>query len=288
MSDQISTTSKPTVLYKYRTFDPDGHNLRIITHGELWFSSAKSFNDPFDTAITYNFDGIETELAERWARVAVNRQLPYLTPAEKETFVARRLAEIRSAPAFLERASEAFIEMKRQSVGICSLAGSRENLLLWAHYAAQHTGFCVGFSLESLETLKERSVNSDKLLDLLSVKYSTQMPNHNFFQCEMTDGETTSIMDFIATKSNHWSYEQEQRLILWDGVNTNLTVGFNAIQEVILGCKISPANKEALIRLSREHLPNAELLQATKDKRSFSLTFQEVKRTRLAAPVSPK
>ena len=45
----------PPKLYKYRNFDDPNH-LRVISHNEIFFSSPKNFNDPFDVFAAYRMD----------------------------------------------------------------------------------------------------------------------------------------------------------------------------------------------------------------------------------------
>lgn len=272
----MSIQTKPGILYKYRNFDPSGHSLRIISHSELWFSCAKSFNDPFDTALTYNFDGLHTELAEKWSLSAVNNSFPMLPKAEKKKLAMQRLAEIRKDPIYIEQRRRDFIEQNYQTFGICSLAGSKDNLLLWSHYADHHRGFCVGLSVPILKNNMFRLVKDRILLDLVPIRYSRDIPNLNFFESMLNLNGLSDIEVFVATKSVHWSYEEEQRLVFWDNVDKAFQIDSAAIQEVILGCRISPANKEIIISLCRKCIPQVPIIQAVKDERTFSLSFERI------------
>lgn len=68
----------PKTLYKYSNFDEEGHLFNMILEGNLWLSSARNFNDPYDTAITHNFDELHEQIAVDWARSAVERNMPNL------------------------------------------------------------------------------------------------------------------------------------------------------------------------------------------------------------------
>lgn len=50
----------PNKLYRYRDFNE--YSEDNILKGEVHFSFASDFNDPFDAAIKLNFDKIEKEL----------------------------------------------------------------------------------------------------------------------------------------------------------------------------------------------------------------------------------
>lgn len=52
-------TQIPSILYKYRNWPDESDTLqyqkRILTHNELYLSSADQFNDPFDCALPFKY-----------------------------------------------------------------------------------------------------------------------------------------------------------------------------------------------------------------------------------------
>lgn len=265
----------PSILYKYRFFDQKEKHLQLITHSELWFSCANKFNDPFDISFTFNFDGLNTELAERWAKKLVKRDEPNLTPAQCEKKALTRLSEIRGDSNYSDHMKKEFIEINYDTFGICSLCERNDNLLIWAHYSQNHTGFCVGLSVKHLDTLSRGFVKEKSLLDLHKVRYSRTLPNPNFFESMLSDDDNC-ILDFITTKFTDWSYEQEYRLVFWDYVNKALNVDYSAICEVILGCRITEENKNKLIELCQNHVPHAKIYQAEKHDKRFALSIKPI------------
>ena len=266
----------PPIVYKYRWFDPAGKHLRLITLGELWFACAKDFNDPFDTSFRYNFDGLHTELGERWARDAANRHQSDLSPHDRETFALARIAELRNDPKQVQLTNQYTIESNYKTFGICSLCAANDNLLLWAHYSHDHKGFCVGLSVDYLDSISKSLVPKELYLDLHKVKYSPVVPNPNFFEKMINMDDTSYIVDFIATKSPDWSYEQEYRLVFWDKVNWALRLAPEAVSEVILGCRISPEHRDEILHACRTHVPHARLLQASKQDSRFAVSFEDI------------
>ena len=109
----------PKTLYKYRCFDEEGHIFDLIRKGELWFSSARSFNDPFDTSITYNYDGLYDQEAQNWVCSIIKHDCPNLPFDEKEKLIAKKLYEIRNNPSILLQRKNAIIEMQYKKFGIC-------------------------------------------------------------------------------------------------------------------------------------------------------------------------
>jgi hypothetical protein len=110
------------IVYKYKSLSRRDEIDRLFTSCELWFACAKGFNDPFDTAIIYNCDGVDTPIAERWAVAAARRHMPDKSDAERAEFVAKRLRTIRNDPNELISMRDRHIEMSRR--GSCASAGA--------------------------------------------------------------------------------------------------------------------------------------------------------------------
>jgi len=136
--------------------------------------------------------------------------------------------------------------------------------LMWAHYAGEHTGICIGF--EITEGLK-----MDHPEHFLPVKYSDSLPelSGNGFQTAMTmslgvQGQVhtssfkiafsdKTFQAAITTKPSCWRYEEEWRyiepypgLFEWPG----------RISELTFGLKCSDEKRKHFVRLAEEHIPN--------------------------------
>ena len=265
----------PNTLYKYRHFDEDGHTLSILTEGKLWLSSARNFNDPFDTAITYDFSNLYEKEAEDWARVAVERCNPDLTPDEKSVHAFQRLAELRYIPGYIEKLKNDCIEKQYDKFGICSLSGVKDNLLLWAHYARNHTGICIGFHTNILENYADQLAKTGELLDLNPVKYLKDSQKIDFFTA-MLNQDIKDITTLLYTKSIDWSYEEEFRLVYWEQTNFSLTIDLKAVSEVILGCCISPVYRKLILTICSSLENKPAVFQAKRNNEFFKLEFEQI------------
>ena len=136
----------PPILYKYRIFDSKGHYLNLILDGELWFSSARAFNDPFDSALQYQFEDNPPGIRRKWAENFLKREIPHLNRKERRKLAHEKVKEIDSE--YIEKQIPHHVELNYKRYGICSLTEIRDDLLMWAHYSDQHRGFCVGIDTE--------------------------------------------------------------------------------------------------------------------------------------------
>ncbi len=140
----------PPILYKYRYFDPRGRHLELLHANQLWFASARSFNDPFDSTLQYQFNDNPAGVRLKWAQDFMKKENPNLNRKECRDLARMRLREIDQTPGYFDQFRENYIETNYNKFGICCLAEIKDDLLMWAHYSDHHRGFCVGIDTEQL------------------------------------------------------------------------------------------------------------------------------------------
>jgi len=84
------------------------------------------------------------------------------------------------------------------------------------------------------------------------------------------------IIKLLSTKSKHWKYEEEYRLLYWDYANTVIEIGQACISEVFLGCKISKSNKEKILAITKEIDSNITVYQCGKSEINYELNFERI------------
>lgn len=275
MSEGFLPPNTPSVLYKYRDFTSEGHT-DTITEGTFWFSHADDFNDPFD--IGWGFDySASTEQKVQWAKKVVQREFPEMSEEKCEEFARERIEEIETTEGYYKDAREMHIEQTKDKVGICSLSAKPDDILMWSHYSASHTGFCVGINTSTLEQMAERRARlRSTVLDLYRVEYQNEIPTVNFF--DAVKGHPSDTIDpFLTTKSDHWEYEEEYRLVLYDNHRTAYPLGIEVISEIILGCEATEEDREwARSIVDERSRAEIDLFQAQKHSSKFELNLSEV------------
>lgn len=195
----------PAILYKYRTWPSESDNFqyqkRILTHNELYLSSANQFNDPFDCALPFKY--IESDLTHGNLFKKLYDSGKELWPELQDEELKRLSLDRIDSGVFedgrywKENRSD-FQEKNSSKFGIFSLSAVNDNLLMWSHYSNSHTGFCIGFDAEKLFDLSG---------SLGEVVYDNVFPEINLF-----DNSTKNFLRFFITKSNDWEYEAEYRI----------------------------------------------------------------------------
>lgn len=177
-------------------------------------------------------------------------------------------------------------------IGLLSLTDSCDNIRMWSLYASSHTGYVIGFDGTS-EFFKhgEQPSNTDVPMydrddgfyaDMgyaRKVRYTEDRPARSSLM-------TTSVSDFLWTKSIEWSYECEWRVARFlDEADETIdcqgqkiclfSIPPACITTVIYGNRLRPEHKE---RLQRALSHNKELERVTQleTKRSTSKYSLEV------------
>lgn len=240
-------TLNPPFLYKYRAVNE--LSLSALSQGRVWYSMPSGLNDPHDVAARWQKEFTDQEIVEDYVMM---REV-----GSPVTGIADHIRDLIkkgwSYTSILKFVDDLFIKIdgKTQrellqdvlyynevifnSMGVFSLSEDPVQPLMWAHYSASHTGFCLGF--ENHETSVVGQYGN-------KVDYFEKMPKPNIrsFQ-EDGGGEVVGLIAY--SKSKDWEYEKEWRILKQSGNKLYPYPGI--LSEVVLGIKIDP-DDEAKVR----------------------------------------
>lgn len=249
--------SDPPVLYKYRSLGNESERDRVkktLVSNSIYFPSPDQFNDPFDCAVPLSLEGTEDEW-RKYILKNMKRLMPNLSPTERLE-KANRI--IRSGA--VEKLDPAISTRTVKHAGVYCLSAVNDDILMWSHYADSHKGVCLGFRAGPMDMFFRRSQK---------VKYSKQYPITRVFDSDEQRMETA-----ILTKSKHWEYEQEYRIIETEGFGEYSYPG-ELLVSVILGCNISEQNERNVKQWVQARNPRPTLLRAAKKNREYGLHIEE-------------
>lgn len=115
------------------------------------------------------------------------------------------------------------IDKGLNKIGIISLTETKDNLLMWSHYANEHKGLVIGFNelkFESEFVNKETDLLTSKFNGIAShVKYSSRLKyNIDAFDADYgnisMEQHDRMIHDILLMKGDSWIYEKEHRILL--------------------------------------------------------------------------
>lgn len=221
----------------------------MLISNQLYFSSINQFNDPYDCHFTLkDLPSYETfELF--WKQ--------FLSDKEKyKTFLDQYKEDPEKCISPILGALKGLLNY----YGICCFAESKENFLMWSHYADSHRGVCLGFDYDELT---KQFPQFDK------VEYENEP-----FHFDITD-VSKSVAKVVLRKSVDWKYEQEIRFLM----ERNKTVGFNmaALREINFGLKTPNRQMQNIIYLiSKLGYPNCSFNKANIAKSNYAVAFEKV------------
>lgn len=209
-------------LYKFRALFPADetsvdHMRDILVRSKLWTSSPLDFNDPFDMSAKFIAEGNVKEKRKRIRELLKDRGFRW---KELEKQIPRIVAKPNADLSELAR--EKYRD-QIASTGVYSFGGDPRSILMWSHYASNHTGVCLQF---------ERAADPDTFLQAISVEYSEEYPEVNW----ITDARE-GLGRAMLRKYVGWSYEKESRIILLGRVRQFLDFRPEALKGIIIGCR---------------------------------------------------
>lgn len=291
---QEHATVKQT-LYKYMPVQSEEalERLVAILRGRIYYSSPANFNDPFEMSAMFdapNQDEVMTMLDETGPLVDL-----HLSKSAR----AKIYQQVRATLGTKRVVSREWIE----SIGVLCLTTSPDDLLMWAHYAQNHTGICLGFDsgFEPFSTAQP-------------VRY--QEGRARVVPLDTASREQQLVEKVLFVKSPHWRYESEWRcikrpvredekayysdlyrqqpdrcddiaqLLASEGGPGHYEFDIGALRRIYLGARMRPEWKERVVVAVDADAPFVKLHEMSLDNRYFRLNAQKLRdRSRQCLPI---
>ncbi len=245
---------KPTRLYKYRAMDK--HASDLFCRKVMYFNVPSKLNDPFELGPV--LDGSCNQLSWRKAIFSETHDVHAdWTPAEIAAEVDRRAGEYPPSTADLEATFDAY-RTRLDEVGMLSASARWDSIVMWSHYAASHTGFCVELDPGALPSRFE----------FHPVVYLKHRPNINVFSDRDSANKTAAF-----SKNEEWRYEDEWRLVLTPTAELKfpqeIDVPEGFVSGVILGAMMTEEDRTRVLDWVSELSPAVETHQAFIDASDY-------------------
>lgn len=216
----------------------------MVSDGEVYFSPPKKLNDPLDCsffpkAIVAALGQVEDGNLKKALNDLLKRDLTDKVTGEKSRLLVA-------------------IEKRLANIGVLSFSLTAREPLMWTHYADEHKGICIGFDEKYIENWVDEENDERHLIGDVAVTYKEAPDFHEVLERyakREVSGRVTNIdhlfgdllMPTLRTKSKHWKYEQEVRLIRHQ--SGPLKVSPEAIREVIVGKRVSEPDRTNVRRI---------------------------------------
>ncbi|WP_332813872.1 DUF2971 domain-containing protein [Ramlibacter sp.] len=289
----------------YKYVSPDTA-LAILRTKTVRYSSPLLFNDPFDVQSGLHFDfdlkSLHRKVLDRLGELAAAPDAPSVDPEDvwgKVVLAARSYYPARGFPR--ERWSQMSAPLFEMLVGIIEdtqrryrdhwrekllpssrifcVTEERDNLLMWAHYAKEHTGAVLEFW-----SLPEED---NSLSVARPVMYASRPPPF-FTEAEWLDDlmgikklDTSALYRRYAyVKSDHWSYEKEWRA--WYPLATSpemydtVQLHPRELRAVYFGCRASSSFVQEAKTLVGNSFADVSCFSARKSEAAYELSYVEI------------
>lgn len=264
---------QPKILYKYRDWKNEKHR-KIITDREIYFTSIKNFNDPFDCKIPLRYDlltrwqwynktkNLMKEEYSNWSKVNIKKGAKFWMSLGKYT-------DKETVDKFIKDE----IQLLESEFGIFSLSCVKDNILMWSHYSNSHSGICVGFNVKNLMQNLSNYTNNNLFFELKKVNYVRKYPKIIPYH------QNTEIFynKRLFYKSSFWEYEQEYRILsFFEAADKKYVVSEDTFTEVILGFNMPRTTRLELAEYTTKELPHVKLYETEMSKEKFKINLKRI------------
>ncbi len=217
------------VLYKY--FPDNIYSFKSLSFKGLWCHYPGNMNDPFE-CLGYSNRKLNKTHIESFRNI--------LSESKNEKLQALIKLSDKKIKEYINKYRGELIK----KFAFCSLSETFNDILMWSHYASNHTGFVLGIDF--------KNVNKDHHFQ--KVRYLDNLPDIDVVKlAEFLKGNykhLSYLLSDISIKSKSWIDEKEWRI--WRKEPCYYHYKVEDIKEIYFGVNCSPETKMIILRLTSE------------------------------------
>lgn len=157
-----------------------------------------------------------------------------------------------------------------------------DNILMWSHYGANHTGYCIEYSTESIidcisSTLGDKN-NKDNLVIVGNVLYNDKR--------KILSGKlfVTDLIRAAFKKSSEWKYEKEFRFVILNSkgfadsgyFGRGIPLSHVEVKKIYLGAEIRPGDESFVIQNNYNYIIKNMIKKMKLDKKGYKLKCRDL------------
>lgn len=185
-------------LFRFRP--QNDYSISALENDELWFSAARTFNDPFDSLCHIDITKLSTTV---FKVLGIPDHIKYIDKIDK-----------------CREYEKTFKDMGRNKKVVCLTEDIYSNLM-WAHYADSGKGFALEYEVEKMTmALMKGDLKSPVPYPVIysDERYDVTHDAINWFKSVMDKNGTHSVDGLLLVKpvirkGISWGYEKEWRII---------------------------------------------------------------------------
>lgn len=246
-------------IYKYEALT--AQSLRNIKGQVLYFGSPRSFNDPYDCALTPHIKVPSDAEVEAIRRHYLSQER--LTSSQRHEFETTsveslRAMFLRSAHGVIKDARDNFLNLS----GVTCFSEVNDDLLMWSHYGGRYKGICLEFDtrIEPFDRVTQ-------------VRYLNKLPEIDVAHLLVTH-EFNPVVELFCAKSKSWAYEREWRA-LHKVAGTGYVYRAEALSGVYFGPDIDDQSLEIVCLVLAGQNETVKLYKGSRSDTEFKVNFSE-------------
>lgn len=282
------------LLYKYKNLaDIQSFNYALdsLRNKYFYFSRPSEVNDPFDCRIQPDYKATDKEylqwIKENKKRLPANNRLLTVDGIKKVINENRTIEGI-------EKMANDIVETNH----LFSLSSDCLNESMWALYAGNYNGICIGYKFVELRFIPSKIVFIDSktgntfeksyynFIPFEKIEYDNDGSHHlNFF----TDDEKTRLQNVVYNlehKKECWKNEKEYRGIFHThdlgmmqnpNIITKIYYEDNILYEIIFGYQVPSETREMIIQIIKNNYnTNVKFYIIDTDLDKYALVKKEI------------
>ena len=240
-----------TTVFKFR--EVNKNLLEALIRSQLYFANPEALNDPYDCQV----DILE----------ALERAISRASDVRKEV-----LQQARQGQTVFEQ-----IHNDIKKFGVCSVSATRENQVLWAHYANEHRGVCIEYTIAE-DFVIDRSIN---IFGFSPVSYGSDALTEFFLSYSFSE-DGTDVLDLAmdamkkvrTIKSEDWGFEEEVRMIRSESGPMEIPAEF--LTQVCFGLRTSERDRSLVSELVNGKYKNVVFAELQPGDSNFGVRTVEI------------
>ena len=263
--------SKVTSLYHYMLLKADWLE-NLLRDGIVRFSDPRSFNDPWDCRPCFDIRVLDDERMFqeylRWFNMQHVPEIDEHPVAKRNPKLLRQLKYnlLLKSIDDMGRRFESLLERYR----VYCMSAVNTSILMWSHYAENHTGICLEFDATKLP-----------LSAAIKVEYCESYPSLTL----SNEGESLANLLPLAVKAAAWKYESEYRLLSIEkgytsaeGMHVSKDGFFkfprDALKSIIIGCECK--SEAVILQLRNKLAPDVAIQRAQRVRNMYLLVIDRL------------
>jgi hypothetical protein len=238
------------------------NTINTIEESNLFFSKVEYFNDPYELRPQFDFSFTDEEFLHKQKLIHIQKMTNKTEKEIDEDLSSIVENKIHRNPHYWQPFITQLTQTIRDEVGILCLTTDPANILMWAHYAQQNRGICLGFSWSNV---------TEFFGEAQEIQYVDTLPKINMFSLDINK----QVDQMFFTKHNHWAYEKEWRIIEENGPGRK-KYPQELLKEIIFGLNVPDKDKERIINLTKKHNKDIKFFTCYANPNDYQFSLHEL------------